>query len=262
MRAEIVLPLSLPQAIRKEGVIMNSSTNVTSITGDLSRRSLAYLRWIPFLVLLTAVVILALSWEGLPERWATHWNLRGEPDRWTDKSVAGVMLPLFIGLGICTFIEIITSWIASLRTFGEGFSGEPEAAAVMAATTAGLVRLVNLAMSLIISLVAVKLPLFPAGGSTFVVIFAFGSIAIASIIGIRRITAAHRALKEAGLMEGVRGYNGLVYNNPDDPRLWVPKILGYGYTINFGHRLAWPVFLAILAIPLAVVVLVIALSAR
>lgn len=28
---------------------------------------------------------------------------------------------------------------------------------------------------------------------------------------------------------------GLIYNNPDDPNLFVPKRFGLGWTVNFGH---------------------------
>src|SRR5579884_326149 len=30
-------------------------------------------------------------------------------------------------------------------------------------------------------------------------------------------------------------YNGIFYNNPDDPALFVPKRFGLGWTLNFGH---------------------------
>jgi uncharacterized membrane protein len=32
---------------------------------------------------------------------------------------------------------------------------------------------------------------------------------------------------------------GGIYNNPNDPALFVQKRIGYGITVNFGHRLAW-----------------------
>jgi uncharacterized membrane protein len=33
-------------------------------------------------------------------------------------------------------------------------------------------------------------------------------------------------------------YNGLWYNTPDDPALFVPKRFGLGWTLNFGHAQA------------------------
>jgi uncharacterized membrane protein len=32
---------------------------------------------------------------------------------------------------------------------------------------------------------------------------------------------------------------GIFYVNPDDPRLWVEKRLGVGWTLNYAHPSAW-----------------------
>lgn len=229
---------------------------------DYSRLSLAHLRWIPFAMLLVATAVLALNWNRIPERWIIHWNLRGEADGWSSKTVIGVMLPIFLGMAVCAFLEIISVWIASIRSFGEGYKGKPEAARIMAAATASVLRLMNLAMSILFTVIAIQMPLYPSNSPPFTVALVLGTIIIALIIGFRRIISSYRALKQAGMMEGMEGFNGLVYSNANDPNLWVPKPLGYGYTINFSHRWAWPVFLAILGIPLVVIFLIIVLSAR
>ncbi|MGI5245889.1 DUF5808 domain-containing protein [Dactylosporangium sp. CA-139066] len=44
-----------------------------------------------------------------------------------------------------------------------------------------------------------------------------------------------------------RGWYGFIYANPDDPNLFVPKRLGLGWTINFGHRRAWQAVFGLLA---------------
>jgi uncharacterized membrane protein len=44
-----------------------------------------------------------------------------------------------------------------------------------------------------------------------------------------------------------RGWHGFIYANPDDPNLFVPKRLGVGWTLNFGHRRAWQVVFGFLA---------------
>lgn len=241
---------------------MTSTTSTIYYPNETSRLSLARLRWIPFVILLTVVIILTLLWEQIPEMWIVHWNLRGEADGWVSKTIIGAMMPVFLGIPICAFLEVMAVWIGSIRSFAEGYKGKPEAAAVMSAATAGMLRLVNIAMALILAIIAVKLPLYPSSGPAFVVAFTFSAVVIAIMIGLRRIIAANRALKRAGLMEGMEGFDGLVYRNPNDPRLWVPKPLGYGYTINFAHRRAWPVFIAILAIPLSVVLIIIVLVSR
>lgn len=241
---------------------MTSTISESNYPNEPSRLSFARFRWVPFAIMLAGAVVLALNWERIPDRWVTHWNLRGEADGWTTKSVAGVMLPFFIGIAVCTFLEVIAIWIASLRSFGEGYKGKPEAAAVIAGATAGMVRFIGMAIALVFSIIAVQLPLYPSSGPAFFIIFVLGSVIVALITGLRRITSAHRALKQAGMMEGMEGFNGLIYSNANDPNLWVPKPLGYGYTINFAHRWGWPIFLAMLAIPFVVILLIIMLSAK
>jgi uncharacterized membrane protein len=53
-----------------------------------------------------------------------------------------------------------------------------------------------------------------------------------------------------------RRWRGVVYLNPDDPRLFVPKRVGVGWTVNFGHPWAW----RILALMLGVLVLSVTLG--
>lgn len=38
---------------------------------------------------------------------------------------------------------------------------------------------------------------------------------------------------------------GLFYWNPDDQRIWVPKLMGWGWTLNFANPLSY-IFLIII----------------
>ena len=52
---------------------------------------------------------------------------------------------------------------------------------------------------------------------------------------------------------------GLIYYNPDDSDLLVPKRLGYGWTVNFGHprgKLFLGVLIALILLPIALLILV------
>ena len=52
------------------------------------------------------------------------------------------------------------------------------------------------------------------------------------------------------------GWVGFVYVNPADPRLWVRKRVGFGWTLNFAHRRARVMLLALPGVPLVVALLV------
>jgi uncharacterized membrane protein len=50
---------------------------------------------------------------------------------------------------------------------------------------------------------------------------------------------------------------GLIYYNPDDPNLIVPKRLGYGWTINFGHprgKLFLGVLIGLILLPIVLMI--------
>jgi uncharacterized membrane protein len=47
---------------------------------------------------------------------------------------------------------------------------------------------------------------------------------------------------------------GIMYNNPNDPTIWVEKRVGIGWTLNFAHKESWVIIFMILAIPLAFLV--------
>ncbi|XXF75357.1 DUF5808 domain-containing protein [Myxococcaceae bacterium GXIMD 01537] len=52
-----------------------------------------------------------------------------------------------------------------------------------------------------------------------------------------------------------KGYGPILYRNPDDPRLIVPKLVGIGWTFNFAHRYAW-LLLGLLLLPVVIVLIV------
>ncbi|MGH9455151.1 MAG: DUF5808 domain-containing protein, partial [Terriglobia bacterium] len=49
---------------------------------------------------------------------------------------------------------------------------------------------------------------------------------------------------------------GMFYVNREDPSIFVEKIEGVGYTLNFGHPAAWLFFAVLLFLPLAIALLV------
>ena len=71
-------------------------------------------------------------------------------------------------------------------------------------------------------------------------------------MGVRagRVGCARRASRSP------RATHGVFYSNPRDSRLWVPKLAGIGWTINFAHRLAWPVMIALIGAPVALAILI------
>lgn len=238
---------------------MNSSSNFIN-DHRFSPTSNARLRWLPYAILGAAAVVLLLMWDRIPERWPTHYGLNGQPDKWAEKSPLNVFLPVGFGLLMVTFIELLIKFNLAFPRLGRAKQLSPEAWRAISSLVTGLVRLIEAALALVFAGLALMLPLVRPVRPTLVVLMALVCVGGAVIIGARQMTRGAKELKARGLLAGLEGWNGLIYRNPNDPRLWVPKIAGVGYTLNFAHRRAWWIMAAILAVPLAVILTIIGSS--
>ena len=178
----------------------------------------------------------------------------GQPNGWATKSVAAAALPLAIGFVIWLLLEATAAWIAR--------AGRAKAVPrEMMAVQAVVVRATGLAVSLLIGGLAVGLPLLRPRSPLPIVIAAWIDLGLVLGLAIAWGTRRVRRLRAAGVAIP-EGYGGLVYRNPNDSRLWVPKLAGIGRTINFAHRLAWPVMIALVGLPLAIVLALTLATAR
>ncbi len=63
-------------------------------------------RWLLFVVIAVAALASALAWNRLPAEVPTHWNVRGEPDGWSPRIMAALMLPLLV-TGIAVGLRVL-----------------------------------------------------------------------------------------------------------------------------------------------------------
>jgi hypothetical protein len=95
---------------------------------------------------------------------------------------------------------------------------------------------------LVIAATAIPAAFAPLWGPTPVLVAA-GVLLV--VIGVQ-IARAPRMAPASG-----EGWRGLLYVNPDDPRLVVPKRHSIGWTFNFAKPVAWVILTALLLGPLA-----------
>ncbi len=202
-----------------------------------SQRTLSGLRWWPFIILAgTGVAV----WSSGPGKRSGMGPL------------GGVRVVILVsGLVLAIFLEVMARMLESRERLASDYDASPEAARVILDTTAGLTRVLNLALAVFMALLAIPLPGLGPGGA-----ISLGTAIILGAIGwaVWALKAVHGGLERAGQLEGLEGWNGIIYNNPKDPRLWVPKISGYGTTLNFAHRRAWLMLGSILVLSLGAAV--------
>jgi uncharacterized membrane protein len=63
-------------------------------------------KWIPLLIVVAAFVASAIVYPTLPAKFTTHWNLSGQPDKWSNRFWGAWMIPLFL-LGMYAVVRIL-----------------------------------------------------------------------------------------------------------------------------------------------------------
>jgi len=199
--------------------------------------------------------VLALSWGHVPARWAIHWDLHDHPDLWATKNIPSAAAPLVIGFFVWLTLEVIAR---AMKHNSARAAADVRVPPEWLGVQLGVVRAVALAVALLTAGLALALPLWRPRSSFPIAIGALADLGL--IIGAAMVWAERRTrrLRAAGVAIP-EGYGGVFYKNSRDPRLWVPKSLGMGWTINFAHRGAWPALIALLAPAVLVLVLVLLL---
>ena len=202
--------------------------------------------WVPLAVLFAAAAYLAFRWDAIPTRWVTHWNAAGTPNGWAVRTPSGVFGPLVLGGAVVVFVRFISA-------IARGRANTATALEPVRAATSRLVAGVGLAVALVFAFLAIELPLGPPlspaalGVATLLV---FGA---AMAVGAAGIARALREVRHLGHGEKVEGHHAFYYANANDPRLWVPKLSGMGYTLNFANPWSWPTMLLLVGVPIGLV---------
>ena len=194
------------------------------------------LRWWPFIILAVAAVAALLG----------GWRA---PTAQSPLAMVWVLL-LGTGLALAVFLEMIARLMASRQRLAAGFDASPEAARAVLDATAGLTRVVSVALAVFMGLLVAPYTWFPALGGSQALLLAIAVLVAAIVWSVWSLKSVHGRLEAAGQLGGLEGWNGITYSNPNDPRLWVPKLSGVGATLNFAHGRSWLILCGILAVPL------------
>jgi uncharacterized membrane protein len=208
------------------------------------------MRWAGLGLLAAAAAVLRVRWASLPARWAVHWGAGDRPNGWVEKSATAALAPLLLGAVLWAVIE-------GLGAATRRGSRNP---AELKAAEGSLIHGLSAAVGFSAGFVAVVLPLQPSS-SLPLALGALLPLLLAVVLGTRRLRAAMTQARSRGT-PGLEGWQGTVYRNPADPRLWVPRLSGLGWTLNFAHRRARPVLLLLLAPAVLAVVITLVIVRR
>jgi uncharacterized membrane protein len=205
----------------------------------------------PFLILAAVAIHILGRWRFLPERLPIHFRWDGQPDRWTPKDPLVVFG--FWGVGVTVCLLQLGLGALGRRIKPDASAGIPAGQLVvlqrrMSVVFLGVEYLIATVFSISL-LTIVNVRPFPVMGA------AVATAAFFVWLGyvVLRLSRDLQQVVEAEVPSAQQAWRGIFYVNPEDPRLWVPKRFGMGYTLNFARPVAWLILLALLVLPVLAV---------
>lgn len=231
----------------------------------LSEYTNVYLEAAVLLLTVAPSLFLIYYYPQLPEHIPVHWNWKGEPDGWARKSFGSVfalsmMLVYLQGLFLLIKHGLLTVKMTLPVEGAEEYLKGKEKFLSMVMRLMDCVRvLVALMMSALLlnivfgSVEHLRRLTMIAGLvdvlSTLLLVAACVYYTVRLVMLDRRLKrAVGRVYVQRG-RDAARWYaGGLFYYNPEDPALFVEKMVGFGYTFNMANRLVY-VYLAYMILP-------------
>lgn len=208
-----------------------------------------------------SALLLIWNYSALPWLLPVHFNGGGDPNGWQFKTVLRVFLPVFIQLALAVTLGGIGLLLLS-RRHGEHDAGMPDVKAASVAAEAVLV----------IAAIWVCFQGYAAYALLTMWMIGYGALGpwyyrlawigvlITVVIGAR----ANRKLGRPDARPFVAAHwrFGQLYNNSDDPALFVPTRHGSHWTLNFGRGVAVVLLGTILAVGIAAPTVILVLLLR
>ena len=231
---------------------------------------------LPFALLLLTGAALSVYWPNVPDPMPMRVDGAGEVLEWGPKRIGPIVGPLIIGVMMCAMMPLLGAMI--FRGVRRPDASRAEAVALHRRRLRA-VREALIGGSWLIAAIFALLPFMQLStrpqttqlATIAVVVLAhLGGLAMVIWLLVRHgsaFTATTRAAEAAvdGAPIGDRSDDrfwkwGAIYYNPDDPAVWVEKRIGIGYTCNFAQPAAWWTLGAIIVVPIAVILIVLAIA--
>ena len=186
------------------------------------------------LPLIVSVGVLWSRWDTIPERFPIHWGMDGRPNGWGGRDVLSLFGPLVVA-GVLLLVLTLLGELAGRSSPGHAGRG------AMLRLTRNALRGVAWMVSLLFCTISLSaLAHDPAVPAPMVVLGSICcSLGLVVYLVYRSMQMPEAVLAAQRTTEDRFWKGGLLYFNPEDGALMVPKREGVGYTMNFGRPVSW-----------------------
>jgi uncharacterized membrane protein len=174
-----------------------------------------------------------LHWNQIPARWPQNWDASGHVNGWGTRSFTGVYVPILLGAFTVLFMTGVSAFIA----LASGTQTRQRRRALV--PLAALVWLIS-AVACVMGALPLRHNLSPAMIDGAFAFYLLGTLTV--IIVLLRHGGMLNTSPTSEPYDGTpdaKWHGGLIYYNPTDAALIVPKRYGFGWTLNFARPAAW-----------------------
>lgn len=193
---------------------------------------------IPFIITIIVAIYTCTQYNSMPDIIPTHWGFTGEADAFSEKSLGKVLLNVFmsIGVGIIMYVSSVNSLKSRAKLDTNNINESKKSHLSHLNKFAFSFFLVNLGCHLLF--INILIAVSSAGNvNPYMIWPATILILVASIYQTYLYYKSPSKSKSALYSVDDNDDNwifGSIYNNANDPSLFVQKRFGVGWTINIG----------------------------
>ncbi|MDY0406870.1 DUF1648 domain-containing protein [Virgibacillus sp. 179-BFC.A HS] len=233
-----------------------------STTFHVEKRVYSHLWFaIGFIIAIAMVILSLVKYEQIPDKFPIHYNLRGEPDGWSDKSLRSVLsmpimqvylsaLFLFINVIISKSKQQISA-ADSEQSLRQNIIFRRRWSLFTIIMGNGLVASMSLVQLSMLYNMSAKLPGIVITG--FAIASVLGAIVLSITTGQGGSRVTVKSAKSGDPQKIDRDDDrywklGMFYFNRNDPAIFLEKRFGVGWTNNWAHPLSWIFIIVIIGL--------------
>ena len=211
---------------------------------------------VPLIINILVAIYLASKYNSMPDVIPTHWGFSGQPDAFSQKSFFSVFGIVFmsIGVGIIIYISSVNSLKSRAKLNSDNINKSKKSHLSYLNKIAFTFFVLNLSCQILF----INILIATANASNlnpFIMWVATILLVVSSIYLSYMYYKSPSKYKDAVYSVDDDDDNwifGTIYNNPNDPSLFVQKRFGVGWTVNIGSFKGKMVFLSPFIIIIAI----------
>ncbi len=241
----------------KENIGIVDNPELVVIDTDFSRNKLTefssglYLYWIPVIMILLASIYIIAEYDKYPNMIPIHYDFRGVADDFTDKSLKTIFTPIYTMLFLFMVMFLSNLMILKAKQRLDPKNPNLSLKRFIKARKFWTYYLVSVTILLILTILVPMIYtmrynitearfLLPITLIVTVFIISLSIVFSLKVGTVGERLAINESIDKIPASIGPEGEDrywklgGLIYNNPNDPSVFVTKRIGIGFTVNFG----------------------------